>query len=159
MESISFANLYSEREMHSPMKSPVEDSKPTLLVLDDDVLSLELYSRELSSNYRVITCERVEDARKHFKDESLFAVILEPAINGEDGWRLLKEIRASAKPLAVIVCSILDERKCGLEQGADVFLIKPVLPSTLHHLIDQFVSKRTAQSENGSAAQQMEKGT
>lgn len=120
----------------------IEAAKPTILVLDDDVLSLELYSRELSSNYRVIACERIEDARQYLKDSRLRAVILEPAMSGNDGWTLLGEIHSTPAPLPVIVCSVLDERKIGLEQGADVFLVKPVLPTTLHQLIDQIVSQR-----------------
>ena len=125
------------------MNRLVDETKPIILVLDDDLLSLELYSRELSSNYRVIACERVEDARDCIKNNLLTAVILEPAVNGEDGWRFLIEIRSASTPLPVIVCSVLDERKIGLEQGADAFLVKPVLPTTLHHLLDQIVSRRT----------------
>jgi DNA-binding response OmpR family regulator len=121
----------------------VEDSRPMLLVLDDDPLSLELYTRELSRNYRVVACERVDDARQCLRDNILSVVILEPAVSGEDGWSLLKEIRSSYTSLPVIVCSVLDERKIGLEQGADAFLVKPVLPTTLHQLIDQIVSRRT----------------
>lgn len=123
-----------------------EDSRPTILVIDDDVLSLELYSRELSSNYQVITCERLEDARQRLDANFLTAVILEPAMSENDGWLLLSEIHASPDPLPVIVCSVLDERKDGLEQGADAFLVKPVLPTTLHHLIDQIVSQRNTKS-------------
>lgn len=119
-----------------------EDPKPMILVVDDDVLSLELYSRELSSNYRVISCERLEDARRCLRNDLLKAVILEPAVNGDDGWLFLMEIRSSPAPVPVIVCSVLDERKIGLEQGADAFLVKPVLPTTLHRLIDQIVSRR-----------------
>ena len=126
------------------LNAMAEDLKPMILVIDDDMLSLELYSRELSTNYRVIACERMEDAQKYLKNNLLTAIILEPAINGDDGWSLLKEIRSSPTPLPVIVCSVLDERKIGLEQGADAFLVKPVLPTTLHRLIDQIVSKRIA---------------
>lgn len=128
--------------MRPSASHPTEASKPTILVLDDDVLSLELYSRELSSNYRVIACERLEEARQCLKDTLLTAVILEPAMSENDGWMLLSEIHSSPDPLPVIVCSILDERKVGLEQGADAFLVKPVLPTTLHHMIDQVVSQR-----------------
>ncbi len=129
-----------------------EALKPTILVLDDDVLSLELYARELSSNYRVIVCERMEDARQCIQDNLLTAVILEPAMSENDGWILLREIHSSPDPLPVIVCSTLDDRKIGLEQGADAFLVKPVLPTTLHHLIDQIVSQKGAKTGDGTAA-------
>lgn len=128
--------------MYLSVNQHPEHEKPTILVLDDDVLSLELYSRELSSNYRVIACERMEDARRCLKDNRLSAVILEPAMSGNEGWILLGEINSAPVPLPVIVCSVLDERKTGFEQGADVFLVKPVLPTTLHQLIDQIVSLR-----------------
>lgn len=128
--------------MRLPMEQRVEDAKPTILVVDDDVLSLELYTRELSSNYKVIACEQVDEAKRCFRDTLLTAVILEPAINGDDGWQFLHEIRSSLPPLPVIVCSVLDERKVGFEQGADAFLVKPVLPTTLHRLIDQIVMQK-----------------
>ena len=128
--------------MHLAANRWEEEAKPVILVLDDDVLSLELYTRELSSNYQVIACEHVEEAQRCYRDTLLAAVILEPAIDGDEGWLFLKEIRSSSTPLPVVVCSVLDERKVGLEQGADAFLVKPVLPTTLHHLIDQIVSAK-----------------
>jgi len=132
-----------DSELHSPVSHLVEDNRPAILVLDDDVLSLELYSRELSSNYQVITCENVEDAQQYFWRNSLSAVILEPAIDGEEGWLFLKIIHSSLPLIPVIVCSVLDERKTGLEQGADEYLVKPVLPTTLHQLIDKVILRRT----------------
>lgn len=143
LETNLAANRLNKAMHHRPNRT-VEAAKPTILVLDDDVLSLELYSRELSSNYRVIACEHVEDARHGLHNNHLIAVILEPAINGEDGWSFLQELRLRPVPPFVIVCSVLDERKAGLEQGADAFLVKPVLPTTLHQLIDQIASRRTA---------------
>lgn len=109
-------------------------------MVDEDLLSLKLYSRELSNNYHVMICEDVETARRYLKNAHISVVILEPAINGDEGWLLLKEIHVSPTPPPVIVCSVLDERKTGLEQGAYAFLVKPVLPTTLHHLIDKIVS-------------------
>jgi DNA-binding response OmpR family regulator len=128
--------------MNSLVSQPTSDSKPVVLVIDDDVLSLELYTRELSSNYQVIACEHFEQVHHHLHNQPLAAVILEPAMNDDYGWTLLKEIRSISILLPVILCSVLDERKAGLEQGADVFLVKPVLPTKLHILIDQIVSQR-----------------
>jgi DNA-binding response OmpR family regulator len=133
--------------MRSPVKHRAEASQPAILVLDDDALSLELYARELSSNYRVFVCQHVKEARQYYRGYPLTAVILEPAIDGEDGWLLLREICSSPSHPPVIVCSVLDERKVGFEQGADAFLVKPVLPTTLHLLIDQIVSRRIEKSD------------
>ena len=130
--------------MRSQANRTVNDPKPTILVVDDDVLSLELYTRELSSNYRVIACKQIEEAQRYVRSTPLTAVILEPAMNDDDGWLLLKEIHASLPSFPVIVCSVLDDRKVGFEQGAEAFLVKPVLPTALHALIDKIVSQRFA---------------
>jgi DNA-binding response OmpR family regulator len=124
------------------MEQLVQDQRPKVLVLDDDVMSLELYSRELGSNYQVITSQTIDDARQCVKANHFLALIIEPAINGDDGWVLVKEIHAFPNPPAVIICSVVDDRKAGLEQGADAFVVKPVLPTTLHTLLDQIVAKR-----------------
>jgi DNA-binding response OmpR family regulator len=128
--------------------------KPAILVIDDDVLSLELYSRELSNNFQVITSESVDGARENLKNHTFTVLIIEPTINGDEGWTLIKEIRASPKRPVVIICSVVDDRKVGFEQGADAFVVKPVLPIALHRLIDQILSRKKISSVQG-----MDKGT
>lgn len=138
--------------MHPTMNRRDEEVKPTILVVDEDVLSLELYARELSSDYQVIACEHIEEAQRFIQNPLLAAVILEPATNDGDGWLLLEEVRSFSSSLPVIVCSVLDERKVGLEKAADAFLVKPVLPTTLHHMIDQIVMQKKAKSDHLSSA-------
>ncbi len=93
-------------------------NRPKVLVLDEDLLALELYSRELGGSYQVITCETVAETRQCLQHNSLDAVILEPAVNDGEGWMLLNEIRASHNPPLVVLCSVEDDRKVGLERGA-----------------------------------------
>ena len=62
-------------------------------------------------------------------------LILEPATDEDEGWTLLKEIRSARNPPRIILLSVQDERKKGLELGAEAFLVKPVLPLTLHSLL------------------------
>jgi DNA-binding response OmpR family regulator len=128
--------------------------KTKVLLLDEDILTLELYSRELKGDYQVITSESVQETREYLKKQAWDVLIFEPAINEDEGWNLLGEIRAAANPPAVILCSVEDERKSGLGQGADAFLVKPVLPTTLHALLDQIVARKTYQSN-----QRLEKGS
>lgn len=129
-------------------------SKPKVLVLDEDLLALELYSRELGGSYQVFTCESVAETRQYLKDNFLDAVIIEPAVNNGEGWMLLNEIHASTNPPLVVLCSVEDDRKVGLERGARVYVVKPVLPTELHALLDQALEKRFTNN-----AQRLEKGT
>ncbi len=129
-------------------------AKPRVLVLDEDLLALELYSRELGSNYEVIATESIDETRRYLRNNSLDALVIEPAVNEGEGWMLLSEIHASPNPPLVVLCSVEDERKIGLEQGALAFMVKPVLPTELHNFLDQILTKRSSQN-----AQKLEKGT
>jgi len=113
-----------------------------VLLLDEDILTLELYSRELKGDFQVFTSQSVEDTRELLGKHGPHILILEPAINEDEGWGLLSEVRAAPNPPIVILCSVQDERKNGYGQGADAFLVKPVLPTTLHALLDQIVARK-----------------
>jgi DNA-binding response OmpR family regulator len=110
------------------------NNKPALLIIDDDLPTLELYQRELSDEYSVLTCQDRLEAERLVATPGLCAVILEPTISGGAGWHLLEDLRREVgrKFFPVILCSSSDERKRGLKAGAQAFLIKPVLPADLH---------------------------
>jgi DNA-binding NtrC family response regulator len=131
-------------------------SKPSLLIIDDDLPTLELYQRELSGDYLVLTCQERSEAEQLIKTPGLCAIILEPTMSGGEGWKLLSYLSRLQNRLnfSVILCSSSDERKRGIKEGALVFLTKPVLPETLHSLLDQIVTEKLAQSN-----QRLEKGT
>ncbi len=108
----------------------VSGDLPAILIIDDNNPTLELYAGALRQDYRVFTCSNQHDARAILAREAVQLVVLEPTAAGYQGWELLKEIlRAYAIP--VIICSVLEDRRVGLEAGASAYLIKPVLPTTL----------------------------
>lgn len=120
------------------------DRKPKILLLDDDRLTLELYARELAGDYQVTKTDDVSDTRQQMKDQVFDVVIIEPAVTG--GWQLVNEIHALKKSPLVILCSVDDEWKSMIDKDVDTFLVKPVLPETLHTLLDQIFTKKSTQS-------------
>ncbi len=122
-------------------------AKLKVLVLDEDPLALELYSRELEASYQVITSASVEETRRHLETGRLDALVIEPAVNEGEGWKLLGEIQASPNAPSVVLCSIEDERKTGYEKGALAFVVKPVLPTELHALLDHVLARRNFQND------------
>jgi DNA-binding response OmpR family regulator len=116
--------------------------KPVLLIIDDDLPTLELYQRELSAEYSVLTCQDRLQAEKLLATPGLCAVILEPTIAGGAGWQLLEHLRRDIGRMAfpVILCSSSDERKRGIKVGAQAFLIKPVLPADLHQTLRRVIA-------------------
>jgi DNA-binding response OmpR family regulator len=118
-------------------------NKPTVLIIDDDLLMLELYRRELGQDYAILTCTDRNEALTLFDAQPLSAVVLEPALAEGRGWELLVvlRLRAQAFQFPVILCSILDERKRGMEGGAAAFLVKPVLPAHLRDVLQLTIGK------------------
>lgn len=116
---------------------------PTILIIDDDPVILDLYHRELGQDFDVITCSRKDDALAVIYNQNLDAIVLEPiAMNGQ-GWNLLNMITVprTTRSLPIILCSVQDERRHGLEMGAAVFLVKPILPVQLIETLRTVVGK------------------
>jgi DNA-binding response OmpR family regulator len=105
----------------------------TILIVDNDLPTLELYQRELGREYRVLTCTDEREASDLLGSEDVSAVVLEPVALTEQGWAKLAAIThlPSGRPVPVVVCSTQDDRKHGFEMGAVACLVKPVLPTTL----------------------------
>jgi DNA-binding response OmpR family regulator len=105
----------------------------TILIVDDDLATLELYERELGREYRVLTCTDELQASEMLASEDVSAIVLEPVALGEQGWAKLAAITHlfTQKPVPMLVCSTQDQRRRGQEMGATACLVKPVLPTTL----------------------------
>ena len=113
----------------------------SVLIIENDTPTLELYRRELSQDYKVLTSLNEEDALRLADAADLCAVVLEPAISGGEGWGLLSRLIAvlGERRVPIILCSTQDERRRGLKEGAAAFLVKPVLPVELHEILHQIV--------------------
>ena len=115
---------------------------PTILIIENDPPSLELYRRELGRDFRVLACFSKSEALDAVNSQNPKAIILEPAALNEEGWNLLNAIvTLPDRFLPVILCTILDERKRGLQEGAAAYLIKPVLPVTLLETLHKVIKK------------------
>jgi response regulator RpfG family c-di-GMP phosphodiesterase len=116
--------------------------KPTILVLDEDPLALELYSRELCTEYSVLTSAHVVESLVLLENHHPDVLVIEPSTENNAGWDVLKAIAILKNPPNVILCTTQDDRPEASYPGIDRFLIKPVLPVALHALINQIVAKR-----------------
>jgi len=105
----------------------------TILIVDNDRPTLELYQRELGREYRVLTCTDELEASAVLGVEDVSAVVVEPVALGEDGWAHLAAMThmPSQEPVPVLVCSTQDDRRRDFALGAVACLVKPVLPTTL----------------------------
>jgi DNA-binding response OmpR family regulator len=110
---------------------------PMVLIIEADPHTAELYRRELSRDYAVLTSASENEASEILRTGKLNAVVLEPVGLGKWGWEILATIKSNpdTRAVPIILCSTADERRKGLEMGAAYFLVKPVLPSTLLNVL------------------------
>ncbi|KAB8145940.1 response regulator [Chloroflexia bacterium SDU3-3] len=109
----------------------MRDPGHTIMLIEQDEATRELYRRAISQEYAVVACEDDRQARELLCGQPIHAIILEPVWADGGGWDLLAAIRRAAPRPPVILCSTLDERRRGLALGASAYLIKPVLPADL----------------------------
>ena len=106
----------------------------TILIVDNDLATLELYQRELGRAYRVLTSTNEREASEVLHAEEVSVVVLEPVALGEQGWANLVALTRTSRQggwVPVLVCSTQDDRKHSREMGAVGCLVKPVLPTAL----------------------------
>ena len=112
-----------------------------ILIVESDQATAELYQRELSRSYRVFICIDEQTALELIRTRPIRAVVLEPAIDGGQGWQLLIAIKqvCDVHPIPVVLCSTLDERRRGMELGAESYLVKPALPQVLQATLQYLI--------------------
>jgi DNA-binding response OmpR family regulator len=121
----------------------MQTTAQSILIVECDLPTLELYQRELSRDYQILACSETQKALALLQTHPVSAVVLEPSTPDEQGWSLLAAIKSLPGPasIPVILCSTLDERKRGMEMGAVAYLVKPVLPTTLRETLRQITRR------------------
>lgn len=114
-------------------------SKPSILIIENDLPTVELYRGILKKDYEVLSHSEESGISGLLSSHTLYAIILEPAMDRGIGWKIFATINSMIRErhVPIIVCTTSDERKRGLEMGAAAFLVKPVLPSLLLQTLGQ----------------------
>ena len=111
----------------------MRNREQAILIIENDDPSRALYLRELSQAYHVFLCTNEREALEIVGSEAIDAVVLEPALRDGHGWELLSRLSEAfaGRNVPIVLCSTLDERRRGLQLGATVYLVKPILPALL----------------------------
>lgn len=130
------------REWTLPAKSaPPPSTLPTVLVIDDDILMLDLMIRFLEKEgFHVQTAQNgkrgLELAKTHRPD----LITLDIVMPEMGGWQVLEQLKAdpSLATIPVIVLSIKEEKEKAEQMGAAEYLTKPInwqqLLETIHKI-------------------------
>lgn len=127
----------------------MESPKPTILLIEKEEVTLEIYQRELRKSFEVLATTRIDGLLRTLKKQSVRAVIIEPEIHSGQGWNVISSIQAAFpdQSIPVIVCSTRDACNDRLHEGIARYLTKPVLPKTLRETVLEILANQEAQEK------------
>lgn len=97
MDGIEFRSMLRKKNQGT-------DTKPAVMVVDDDELVRAALELALSPNYTVLTCTNGHDALRRL-DENPYAVVLDIRMRPVDGLWTYAKIKESARLLPIIFYS------------------------------------------------------
>ncbi len=112
-----------------PSRIDVDDSRPLVLVVEDDLQASELISHYLSeAGYGVAHAFDGEQAIQMARELRPYAITLDIILPKKDGWEVLAELKSlpEVKDIPVVIVSTIEKRPFGLNLGAVEYFVKPV---------------------------------
>lgn len=129
--SISAEQIESElAEIPESIECEEDETKPVVLVIDDNVDILQYLTVLLSPTYRVFTATGGEEGiRKAMRlvPNVILCDVMMPGIDGMEACRRLKsEVNTCHIPVLMLTACTLDEQRVqGHKEGADAYITKP----------------------------------
>lgn len=124
----------------------VAPGKALILIVEDvpvihDVIELSLRALDAKCEFHTDGTEALEWLETNLPD----MVVLDLALPGTDGWAILKHMRAEPR-LARIPVVVVTAHGPGIEEdvmelGANAYLDKPFLPSTLRSIANELLGR------------------
>ena len=124
-----------------------EDTRPTILIVDDDTEIINYMRVLFSRDYRLITCLDADTALEEMRAAEPNLVLSDVAMPGKDGYELCQEIKQDIQlshiPVILVTAKITADNQIeGLNVGADAYVTKPFEPAVLSALIQSQLKNR-----------------
>jgi CheY-like chemotaxis protein len=117
-------------------------SCPVILVVDDHADTRELYTTFLGAmGLGTVAAATCAEARACLGRVAVDALVLDRRLPDGDGHDVVRALRADprTRDIAIIV---LSGDPAGASTGADVYLVKPVVPEVLHAELKRLLAAR-----------------
>lgn len=128
------------------------NKKINLLLIEDDEMILDIYSRILSKEFNLFTTDKVEEFYEIINSNVIECFLIDLSLGlQKSGLALIKELRANEKyfdtPIIVVTAHAFarDEKIC-IDAGATKFLRKPIENQRLLLEVKKVVNKKTLDS-------------
>lgn len=120
------------------LSTTTKDSKPSILVIDDEISNIDVAAGTLRQHYRVIAAKSGKQALKILMKDPLAIdlILLDVMMPEMDGYQVCKHLKAdhSTADIPVIFLSAktqVEDIKRGFELGAVDYITKPINPELL----------------------------
>ncbi|MAT38670.1 MAG: hypothetical protein CL946_03600 [Ectothiorhodospiraceae bacterium] len=123
----------------------------TILVVEDDELTVDLMHAMLGGRYTVIHAQSADEGRKRLEDSHIDIMLVDISLlGGENGLDFTKSIRSGAHYkhlpiIAVTAHAYMRDKKNALDAGCDYYFAKPVNHKQLIRKIEELLSKTVQQ--------------
>lgn len=118
---------------------------PTILAVDDSVVTQEMVKRALAADYRVLVAGNAVDALAMIYHEKIAVLLLDVSMPGIDGLEFCRTVRnlPQFRELPIIMLTARDklfDKVQGRLAGATEYLTKPFDTNQLRQVVGKFVS-------------------
>ena len=131
-----------------------------ILIVDDEVSVRESLRKWFQlDGYRVDTAENAVEALKKLQEQSWDIIFLDIKMPGMDGLELQRRIKQIDKDVVTIMITAfasVDTSIQALKEGAFDYVVKPIDPDDMSHLIRNAIDHRRLLSENLRLRRQIE---
>lgn len=127
----------------------IEESRPSILIVEDNLEMLNFIAQEINTLYNVITAVNGEEALSLLKEKSVQLVISDIMMPVMDGFTLLKKMKTDLEfshiPVILLTAkNTLQSRMEGLELGADAYIDKPFSMDLLLTQVTNLLNNRNS---------------
>ncbi|HHX45543.1 MAG TPA: response regulator [Chloroflexi bacterium] len=115
----------------------------TILIVDDDRATVELYMRYLEGpQYAVLRAHTAEEVEAVLERTQPDLILLDVLLPRRDGWLILEMLKArpSTAHIPVVVCSVIEQPELALALGAAKVLTKPITSEQLLQTVQEQTS-------------------
>ncbi len=123
------------------------DTRPLVLVVDDDIQVAEYMRSLMSGNYKVVTRFDADSALEWLNENIPAMIISDVVMPGTDGYRFCRivkqDLRFSHIPVILLTAKATPEEQVkGLESEADAYVTKPFDPAVLLSQVGSLLRNR-----------------
>ena len=117
------------------------DSRPTVLVIDDDAAARDLMQRYLEREHlRAVTASSGEEGLRLAAEIRPQVITLDVIMPGMDGWAVLQALKSNPAlcEIPVVMISMVGDSGLGYTLGASDYLLKPVTRESLAKILRRY---------------------